>query len=116
MTCVRVNGNIEVSPDSTVHAAAPQMEMSGWNFPTYRASVNTGRNNERLVGLGAAGGFAADLEARCLNGNFLPSCQWKCKKGTLKPREIATESWRVEAPIKLHQLRRHPRGGLRTTV
>jgi DUF4097 and DUF4098 domain-containing protein YvlB len=112
-----VNGNIEVyGADSTVRARTTngnvRLELSHVHGITGTLAETT--NGSVVLALPADS--QADLEARCLNGNFLSELP-VAMQSTLKPRELHGKLGHGGAAIKLHTIN----GGirvlaLRTTV
>lgn len=112
-----VNGNIEVyEADSNVHAHTTNgnvhLELSHIRGVTGTVAETT--NGSVILALPAD--TQADLEARCMNGNFLSELPFALET-SLKPREIHGKLGRGGSPIKLHTIN----GGirllaLRTTV
>jgi DUF4097 and DUF4098 domain-containing protein YvlB len=112
-----VNGNIEVyEADSNVHAHTTNgnvhLELSHVDGSTGTLAETT---NGSVV-LAVPANAQADLEARCLNGNFLSELPF-AMEGSLKPREIHGKLGRGGSPIKLHTINGAIRVmALRTTV
>ncbi|HVO58623.1 MAG TPA: hypothetical protein VMT51_13105 [Dongiaceae bacterium] len=112
-----VNGNIEVfGADATVHAHTTngnvRLELA--QTRGLGGTVAETTNGSVLVALPA--NVQADIEARCLNGNFqseLPVAM----ENSLKPRELHGKLGRGGIPIKLHTVNGAIRlMALRTTV
>src|SRR5258705_4190757 len=107
-----VNGNIEVyGADSTVHARTTNGNV---RLELYRVRGVAGTLAETTNGsvvLAVPADSQADLEARCLNGNFLSELPVEMQS-TLKPREMRGKLGQGGAPIKLHTIN----GGIRVVA
>ena len=107
-----VNGNIEVyGADSTVHARTTNGNV---RLELYRVRGVAGTLAETTNGsvvLAVPADSQADLEARCLNGNFLSELPVEMQS-TLKPREMRGKLGQGGAPIKLHTVN----GGIRVVA
>lgn len=107
-----VNGNIEVfGADSTVHARTTngnvRLELS--HVRGVGGTLAETTNGSVVLALPA--NSQADLEARCLNGNFLSELPVEMQS-TLKPREMHGKLGQGGAPIKLHTIN----GGIRVVA
>jgi DUF4097 and DUF4098 domain-containing protein YvlB len=107
-----VNGNIEVfGADSTVHARTTngnvRLELS--HILGVGGTLAETTNGSVVLALPA--NSQADLEARCLNGNFLSELPVEMQS-TLKPREMHGKLGRGGAPIRLHTIN----GGIRVVA
>jgi hypothetical protein len=107
-----VNGNIEVyGADSTVHAHTTngnvRLELSSVHGVSGTLVETT--NGSVLLALPA--NAQADLEARCLNGNFLSELP-VAMENSLRPRELHGKLGQGGAPIKLHTIN----GGIRVVA
>ena len=112
-----VNGNIEVfGADSTVHARTTNGNVRLELSHVHGVGGTLAETTNGSVVLALPADSQADLEARCLNGNFLSELPLEMQS-TLKPREMRGKLGQGGAPIKLHTIN----GGirvlaLRTTV
>ena len=112
-----VNGNIEVyEADSEVRARTTngnvRLELAHVHGVTGTIAETT--NGSVLLALPS--NSEANLEARCLNGNFQSELPFAAES-TLKPREIRGKLGRGGSPIKLHTVNGAIRVvALRTTV
>jgi DUF4097 and DUF4098 domain-containing protein YvlB len=112
-----VNGNIEVyGAESTVHARTTNGNVRLELSHVHGVGGTLAETTNGSVVLAVPANSQADLEARCLNGNFLSELPVEMQS-TLKPREMHGKLGRGGAPIKLHTVN----GGirvmaLRTTV
>lgn len=112
-----VNGNIEVyEANSDVRARTTngnvRLELAHLHGVTGTVAETT---NGSVV-LALPSNSEADLEARCLNGNFQSELPFALES-TLKPREIHGKLGRGGSPIKLHTINGAIRVvALRTTV
>jgi hypothetical protein len=112
-----VNGNIEVyGADSTVHAHTTNGNVRLELSHVHGISGTLAETTNGSVVLALPADAQADLEARCLNGNFLSELP-VAMESSQKPRELHGKLGRGGAPIKLHTVN----GGirlvaLRTTV
>jgi DUF4097 and DUF4098 domain-containing protein YvlB len=112
-----VNGNIEVyEADSDVHAHTTNGNVHLELSHLHGVSGTVAETTNGSVVLAVPANAQADLEARCLNGNFQSELPFAVE-GSLKPREIHGKLGRGGSPIKLHTIN----GGirvlaLRTTV
>ncbi len=107
-----VNGNIEVyGADSTVHARTTngnvRLELSHVHGDAGTIAETT--NGSVILALPADS--QADLEARCLNGNFLSELPM-AMQGSLKPREMRGKLGQGGVPIKLQTIN----GGIRVVA
>jgi hypothetical protein len=107
-----VNGNIEVyGADSTVRARTTngnvRLELS--HVHGIRETIAETTNGSLILALPADS--QADLEARCLNGNFLSELP-VTMEGSLKPREMHGKLGQGGVPIKLHTIN----GGIRVVA
>jgi len=107
-----VNGNIEVyGADSTVRARTTngnvRLELS--RVHGIRETIAETTNGSLILALPADS--QADLEARCLNGNFLSELP-VTMEGSLKPREMHGKLGQGGVPIKLHTIN----GGIRVVA
>jgi hypothetical protein len=107
-----VNGNIEVyGADSTVHAHTTngnvRLELSN----VYGVSGTLAETTNGSVVLALPANAQADLEARCLNGNFLSELP-VAMENSLRPRELHGKLGQGGAPIKLHTIN----GGIRVVA
>lgn len=107
-----VNGNIEVyGADNAVHARTTngnvRLELSHLHGVNGMLAETT--NGSVILALPADS--EADLEARCLNGNFLSELPVSMQ-GSLKPRELHGKLGRGGVPIKLHTIN----GGIRVVA
>ena len=107
-----VNGNIEVyEAESEVHAHTTNgnvhLELSHVHGVTGTVADTT---NGSVV-LAVPANAQADLEARCLNGNFQSELPF-AMEGSLKPREIHGKLGQGGSPIKLHTIN----GGIRVVA
>jgi len=107
-----VNGNIEVyEAESQVHAHTTNgnvhLELSHVHGLTGTLAETT---NGSVV-LAVPANAQADLEARCLNGNFQSELPFAVEN-SLKPREIHGKLGQGGSPIKLHTIN----GGIRVVA
>src|ERR1700746_1058207 len=104
-----VNGNIEVSgADSTVHARTTNGNVRLELSHVHGVGGTLAETTNGSVVLALPANSQADLEARCLNGNFLSELPVEMQN-TLKPREMRGKLGQGGAPIKLHTVN----GGIR---
>lgn len=107
-----VNGNIEVyeaNSDVRAHTTNGNVRLELAHLHGVTGTVAETTNGSVVLALPS--NSEADLEARCLNGNFqseLPFAQ----ESTLKPREIHGKLGRGGSPIKLHTIN----GGIRVVA
>lgn len=107
-----VNGNIEVyGADSTVHAHTTNGNVRLELSRVHGAIGTFAETTNGSVVLALPADAQADLEARCLNGNFLSDLPL-VMEGSLKPRELHGKLGRGGAPIKLHTVN----GGIRVVA
>ena len=107
-----VNGNIEVyGAGSTVHAHTTngnvRLELSN----VHGVSGTLAETTNGSVVLALPANAQADLEARCLNGNFLSELP-VAMENSLRPRELHGKLGQGGAPIKLHTIN----GGIRVVA
>ena len=107
-----VNGNIEVyGADSTVHAHTTNGNVRLELSHVRGVSGTFAETTNGSVVLALPANSQADLEARCLNGNFLSELPVSMQ-GSLKPREMHGKLGPGRnANQAAHHQRRHPRGG-----
>jgi DUF4097 and DUF4098 domain-containing protein YvlB len=112
-----VNGNIEVyEADSNVRAHTTNGNVHLELSHVYGSAGTLAETTNGSVVLAVPANAEADLEARCLNGNFLSELPF-AMEGSLKPREIHGKLGRGGSPIKLHTINGAIRVmALRTTV
>jgi len=112
-----VNGNIEVyGADSTVHARTTNGNVRLELSHVHGVSGTIAETTNGSVILALPANSQADLEARCLNGNFLSELPM-AMQGSLKPREMHGRLGQGGVPIKLHTINGAIRVvALRTTV
>jgi len=107
-----VNGNIEVyEADSEVHAHTTNGNVHLELSHVHGVSGTVAETTNGSVILAVPANAQADLEARCLNGNFqseLPLAM----EGSLRPREIHGKLGQGGSPIKLHTVN----GGIRVVA
>jgi Putative adhesin len=112
-----VNGNIEVyeaNSDVRAHTTNGNVRLELARLHGVTATVAETTNGSVLLALPS--NSEADLEARCLNGNFQSELPFALES-TLKPREIHGKLGRGGSPIKLHTINGAIRVvALRTTV
>ena len=112
-----VNGNIEVyEADNNVraHTTNGNVHLELSHVSGSNGTVAETTNGSVVLALPA--NAQADLEARCLNGNFLSELPFTME-GSLKPREIHGKLGRGGSPIRLHTINGAIRVmALRTTV
>ncbi len=111
-----VNGNIEVfEGGGSIHA-----HTTNGNVHLELAHMGRGRNDKGEATAESTNGSLllaipsdaqADVDARCLNGNFYSELPLSLES-TLKPREIHGKIGRGGAPIRLHTVN----GGIRVVV
>ena len=107
-----VNGNIEVfGADSTVHARTTNGNVRLELSHIHGVGGTLAETTNGSVVLALPANSQADLEARCLNGNFLSELPVEMQS-TLKPREMHGKLGRGGAPIKLHTIN----GGIRVVA
>ena len=107
-----VNGNIEVfGADSTVHARTTNGNVRLELSHVHGVGGTLAETTNGSVVLALPANSQADLEARCLNGNFLSELPVEMQS-TLKPREMHGKLGRGGAPIKLHTIN----GGIRVVA
>lgn len=112
-----VNGNIEVyEADSSVHAHTTNGNVHMELSRVRGVSGTFAETTNGSVVLALPADTQANLEARCLNGNFLSELPF-AMEGSLKPREIRGRLGQGGTPIKLHTINGAIRVvALRTTV
>jgi DUF4097 and DUF4098 domain-containing protein YvlB len=107
-----VNGNIEVYEGAgNVHARTTNGNV---HLELARAPDNNGSTAETTNGsilLAVPADIQADLETRCLNGNFLSELP-VTMEGSLRPREMHGRLGNGGAPIRLHTVN----GGIRVVA
>lgn len=112
-----VNGNIEVyeaNSDVRAHTTNGNVRLELAHLHGVTATVAETTNGSVVLALPS--NSEADLEARCLNGNFQSELPFALES-TLKPREIHGKLGRGGSPIKLHTINGAIRVvALRTTV
>jgi Putative adhesin len=112
-----VNGNIEVyeaSSDVRAHTTNGNVRLELAHLHGVTATVAETTNGSVVLALPS--NSEADLEARCLNGNFQSELPFALES-SLKPREIHGKLGRGGSPIKLHTINGAIRVvALRTTV
>lgn len=112
-----VNGNIEVyeaNSDVRAHTTNGNVRLELAHLHGVAATVAETTNGSVVLALPS--NSEADLEARCLNGNFQSELPLALES-TLKPREIHGKLGRGGSPIKLHTINGAIRVvALRTTV
>jgi DUF4097 and DUF4098 domain-containing protein YvlB len=107
-----VNGNIEVyGADSTVHAHTTNGNVRLEISHVRGVSGTFAETTNGSVVLAVPANSQADLETRCLNGNFLSELPVSMQ-GSLKPREMHGKLGRGGTPIKLHTIN----GGIRVVA
>src|SRR6266481_4308994 len=107
-----VNGNIEVyGADSTVRARTTNGNVRLELSHVHGVSGTLAETTNGSVVLALPANSQADLEARCLNGNFLSELPVEMQS-TLKPREMHGKLGRGGAPIRLHTIN----GGIRVVA
>src|SRR5437899_11722481 len=112
-----VNGNIEVyEGGGTVHAKTTNgnvhLELARFDHANEASAETT--NGSVLLAL--APGTQADLEARCLNGDFRSELPLELE-GSLRPREVRGRLGNGSGPIRLRTVNGGVRGGaLRSRV
>jgi DUF4097 and DUF4098 domain-containing protein YvlB len=112
-----VNGNIEVyEADSDVHAHTTNGNVHLELAHIHGVNGTIAETTNGSVVLALPSNAHADLEARCLNGNFQSEIP-VALENSLKPREIHGKLNHGGAPIKLHTINGAIRVvALRTTV
>ena len=107
-----VNGNIEVyGADSTVHAHTTNGNVRLELSRMHGVSGTLAETTNGSVVLALPANAQADLEARCLNGNFLSELP-VAMENSLRPRELHGKLGQGGAPIKLHTIN----GGIRVVA
>jgi DUF4097 and DUF4098 domain-containing protein YvlB len=107
-----VNGNIEVyGADSTVHAHTTNGNVRLELSSVHGVSGTLVETTNGSVVLALPANAQADLEARCLNGNFLSELP-VAMENSLRPRELHGKLGQGGAPIKLHTIN----GGIRVVA
>ena len=107
-----VNGNIEVyGADSTVHARTTNGNVRLELSHVHGIGGTLAETTNGSVVLALPANSQADLEARCLNGNFLSELPM-AMQGSLKPREMRGKLGQGGVPIKLHTIN----GGIRVVA
>jgi len=107
-----VNGNIEVyEADSDVHAHTTNGNVHLELTHVHGVAGTLAETTNGSVVLAVPANAQADLEARCLNGNFQSELPF-AMEGSLKPREIHGKLGRGGSPIKLHTIN----GGIRVVA
>ena len=107
-----VNGNIEVfGADSTVHARTTNGNVRLELSHVHGVGGTLAETTNGSVVLALPADSQADLEARCLNGNFLSELPLEMQS-TLKPREMHGKLGLGGAPIRLHTIN----GGIRVVA
>ena len=112
-----VNGNIEVyEADNNVRAHTTNGNVHLELSHVYESNGTVAETTNGSVVLALPANTHADVEARCLNGNFLSELPFAVE-GSLKPREIHGKLGRGGSPIRLHTINGAIRVvALRTTV
>ncbi len=112
-----VNGNIEVyGADRTVHAHTTNGNVRLELSHAHGVSGTLAETTNGSVVLALPADAQADLEALCLNGNFLSELP-VAMESSLKPRELHGKLGQGGAPIRLHTINGAIRVvALRTTV
>ena len=112
-----VNGNIEVyEADSEVRARTTNGNVRLELAHVHGVTGTIAETTNGSVVLALPSNSEADLEARCLNGNFQSELPFAVES-TLKPREVHGKLGRGGSPIKLHTINGAIRVvALRTTV
>lgn len=107
-----VNGNIEVyGADGTVHAHTTNGNVRLELSSVHGVSGTLAETTNGSVVLALPANAQADLEARCLNGNFLSELP-VAMENSLRPRELHGKLGLGGAPIKLHTIN----GGIRVVA
>jgi DUF4097 and DUF4098 domain-containing protein YvlB len=107
-----VNGNIEVyEADSDVHAHTTNGNVHLELSHIHGVSGTVAETTNGSVVLAVPANAQADLEARCLNGNFQSELPF-AMEGSLKPREIHGKLGQGGSPIRLHTIN----GGIRVVA
>ena len=107
-----VNGNIEVyEADSDVHAHTTNGNVHLELSHVHGLSGTVAETTNGSVILAVPVNAQADLEARCLNGNFQSELPF-AMEGSLRPREIHGKLGHGGSPIKLHTIN----GGIRVVA
>jgi DUF4097 and DUF4098 domain-containing protein YvlB len=107
-----VNGNIEVyGADSMVRARTTNGNVRLELSHVRGVSGTIAETTNGSVVLALPPGSQADLEARCLNGNFLSELP-VAMEGSLRPREMHGKLGHGGVPIKLHTIN----GGIRVVA
>ena len=107
-----VNGNIEVyEAESEVHAHTTNGNVHLELSHVHGATGTVAETTNGSVVLAVPANAQADLEARCLNGNFQSELPF-AMEGSLKPREIHGKLGQGGSPIKLHTIN----GGIRVVA
>src|SRR5215510_5047085 len=97
--------------DSDVHAHTTNGNVHLELSHVHGASGTVAETTNGSVVLAVPANAQADLEARCLNGNFQSELPF-AMEGSLKPREIHGKLGRGGSPIKLHTIN----GGIRVVA
>jgi DUF4097 and DUF4098 domain-containing protein YvlB len=107
-----VNGNIEVyGAESNVHAHTTNGNVRLELTHVHGVSGTFAETTNGSVFLAVPANSQADLEARCLNGNFLSELPVSMQ-GSLKPREMHGKLGQGGTSIKLHTIN----GGIRVVA
>ena len=107
-----VNGNIEVyGADSTVKARTTNGNVRLELSHVHGINETLAETTNGSVLLAVPADSQANLEARCLNGNFLSELP-VAMESSLKPREMHGKLGRGGVPIRLHTIN----GGIRVMV
>ena len=107
-----VNGNIEVyGADRTVHAHTTNGNVRLELSHAHGLSGTFAETTNGSVVLALPANAQADLEARCLNGNFLSELP-VAMENSLRPRELHGKLGQGGAPIKLRTIN----GGIRVVA
>jgi DUF4097 and DUF4098 domain-containing protein YvlB len=107
-----VNGNIEVyEADNEVHAHTTNGNVHLELSHVHGVSGTVAETTNGSVILAVPANAQADLEARCLNGNFQSELPF-AMEGSLRPREIHVKLGQGGSPIKLHTVN----GGIRVVA
>jgi predicted DNA-binding protein with PD1-like motif len=107
-----VNGNIEVyEADNEVHAHTTNGNVHLELSHVHGVSGTVAETTNGSVILAVPANAQADLEARCLNGNFQSELPF-AMEGSLRPREIHGKLGQGGSPIKLHTVN----GGIRVVA
>lgn len=107
-----VNGNIEVyEAEGDVHAHTTNGNVHLEFSHLHGSSGTLAETTNGSVTLALPSDTQADVEARCLNGNFLSELPFALE-GSMKPREIHGKLGQGGLPIKLHTIN----GGIRVVA